>query len=125
MPGSAPNLARTGTGILSLELCGDFRSTQALRGGAWLIKNPPEWKGPFFHYAMYYSTQATYQLGGRYWEVWRPLSEGLLLEHQNSDGSWPPPANDTHEHRAGLAYTTAMAILSLTVDYKYLPIYQR
>lgn len=125
MPGSNPNVARTGTGILALELCGDFQSPEALRGGAWLIKNPPEWKGPFFYYALYYSTQATYQLGGPYWEAWRPLSEGVLLEHQDPNGSWPPPPNETHERQAGLPYTTAMAILSLTVDYRYLPIYQR
>jgi hypothetical protein len=125
MPGGDPNLARTGTGILTLELCGEFQSPEALRGGAWLLKNPLEWKGPFFYYSAYYSTQAAYQLGGEHWEKWRPLSEGLLLEHQSADGSWPPPPSETHERQAGPVYTTALAVLSLTVEYRYLPIYQR
>lgn len=125
MPGGEPNIARTGTGILALQIGGDFQSAEALRGGEWLLKNPLEWKGPFFYYAVYYSSQAMYQLGGAYWDRWRPRSEGLLLGEQRPDGSWPAPPNETHEHQAGPAYTTAMALLSLTVDYKYLPIYQR
>jgi hypothetical protein len=125
MPGGEPNIARTGTGILALQLAGDFKSPEAIRGGDWLLKNPLEPRGPFFFYAVYYSTQAMYQLGGHYWEAWRPLSEGILLKEQKPDGSWPPLPYETHEHQAGAAYTTAMAILSLTVDYKYLPIYQR
>ncbi len=125
MPGGDPNIARTGTGILALEICGDFQSPEAKKGGEWLLKNPLELKGPFFYYSVYYSSQAMYQLGGELWERWRPRSEGILLENQKPDGSWPAPPNETHEHQAGPAYTTAMAVLSLTVDYKYLPIYQR
>ncbi len=125
MPGGDPNIARTGTGILALELSGDFQSPEARRGGEWLAKNPLKFQGPFFYYSVYYSSQAMYQLGGDLWERWRPLSEGILLENQRPDGSWPAPPNETHELQAGSAYTTSMAILSLTVEYKLLPIYQR
>ena len=125
MPGSKTSIALTGTGVLSLQICGDFRSPEALRGGDWLLAHPLEWKGPFFYYSAYYSSQAMYQLGGKHWEAWRPVIEGVLLQHQREDGSWPAPPNETHEHQAGPAYTTAMAVLSLTVEYRYLPIYQR
>ena len=66
-----------------------------------------------------------YQLGGNYWKQWQPVSEKLLLEKQSQDGSWPPPPGATHEEQAGTIYTTAMAILSLGVEFRYLPIYQR
>jgi len=125
MPGGEPNIARTGTGILALEICGEFRSQEAIRGGEWLLKNPLRWQGPFFYYSAYYSAQAMYQLGGDFWARWRPVSEKLLLAEQKPDGSWPAPPSETHENQAGFAYMTAMAILSLTVDYKFLPIYQR
>lgn len=125
MPGGDPNIARTGTGILALEICGAYGSPEARRGGEWLLKNPLKFQGPFFYYSVYYSSQAMYQLGGEMWERWRPVSEGILLENQRADGSWPAPPSETHEHQAGPAYTTAMAILSLAVDYKFLPIYQR
>jgi hypothetical protein len=124
-PGYDPNAARTGTGILALQLCGEYQSEEARRGGDWLLKQSLEWKGPFFYYAAYYSAQAMYQLGGPYWEAWRPLSQGILLEYQQANGSWTAPPQATHEQQAGPAYCTALAVLSLTVDYKYLPIYQR
>jgi len=124
-PGGDPNTGRTGTGILSLEICGEHGSVEARRGGDWLLKNPLKWKGPFFYYGAYYSAQGMYQLGGKYWKQWQPISEQLLLEKQNDDGSWPPPPAATHEEQAGTIYTTAMAILSLGVEFRYLPIYQR
>ena len=124
-PGGEPNTGRTGTGILSLEICGEHGSPEARRGGDWLLKNPLKWKGPFFYYGAYYSAQGMYQLGGNYWKQWQPISEKLLLAKQNEDGSWPAPPGATHEEQAGLIYTTAMAILSLGVEFRYLPIYQR
>jgi hypothetical protein len=125
MPRREPNIARTGTGVLGLQLCGQFQSPEAKRGGDWLLQHPLEWKAPFFYYSAYYASQAMYQLGGAYWKKWHLESEALLLGHQEKDGSWPPTPHDTSEQQAGIAYTTALAILSLTVDYKYLPIYQR
>ena len=124
-PGGDPNTGRTGTGILSLEICGEHGSPEARRGGDWLLKNPLKWKGPFFYYGSYYATQGMYQLGGNYWKQWQTVSEKLLLEKQSEDGSWPSPPRATHEEQAGSIYTTAMAILSLGVEFRYLPIYQR
>ena len=124
-PGGDPNTGRTGTGILSLEICGEHGSPEARRGGDWLLKHPLKWKGPFFYYGAYYAAQGMYQLGGNYWKQWQPMSERLLLAKQSKDGSWPPPPGATHEEQAGAIYTTAMAILSLGVEFRYLPIYQR
>ena len=118
------NAAMTGTGILALQLCGEYRSEEALRGGDWLLKNPVEWKTPFVYYSLYYATQAMYQLGEVHWERWRAIPEPLLMEKQNPDGSWALPPN-VHEREAGFTYTTALAILALTVEYRCLPIYQR
>jgi hypothetical protein len=127
MPGGGfePGIARTGTGVLALQICGDFQSPEARRGGDWLSRNPLEWKGPFFYYSAYYGTQAMYQLGGEYWGKWHPPLQALLLSKQSADGSWPPPPGEALETQAGLAYSTALAILSLTVECRYLPIYQR
>jgi prenyltransferase/squalene oxidase-like repeat protein len=124
-PGGDPNLARSGTGVLALQICGDFNSPEALRGGEYILKTPLVWQGPFFYYAVYYCSQGMYQLGGPPWESFRDKVETVLLAHQNSDGSWPAPPNETHEHQAGPAYMTAIAVLALSVEFKYLPIYQR
>ena len=96
-PGGDPNTGRTGTGILSLEICGEHGSPEARRGGDWLLKHPLKWKGPFFYYGAYYAAQGMYQLGGNYWKQWQPVSEKLLLEKQSQDGSWPPPRKCTDQ----------------------------
>ncbi len=124
-PGGDPTAARTGTGILSLQICGEFNSAEAFQGGDWLLKHPLEWRGPFFFYAVYYCSQGMYQLGGEYWRRWRPLVETLLVSRQRANGSWPTPPDETLELHAGPAYCTAMAALALSVDFKLLPIYQR
>ncbi|MCZ6795943.1 MAG: terpene cyclase/mutase family protein [Planctomycetota bacterium] len=118
-------LGRTGTGVLALEICGEHNSPEALRGGDWMLKHPLAWNDPFFYYSAYYGAQAMYQLGGRYWERWQPLSEKVLLEEQDADGKWRLPPNAPFEAKAGHVYTTALAILSLSVEFRYLPIYQR
>jgi len=124
-PGSDPNHGRTGTGVLALEICGAQGSPEAKRGGDWLLRHPPKFTGPFFYYGAYYASQAMYQLGDHNWKTWQPLNESLLLDKQNDDGSWPTPPNATHEEQAGPVYATALAILSLSVEFRYLPIYQR
>ncbi|HZL37652.1 MAG TPA: prenyltransferase/squalene oxidase repeat-containing protein [Tepidisphaeraceae bacterium] len=122
----------TGTGVLMLEL---FRGMdpdlapgehpkQALAGGEYLIKHPPDnLQSEFYYYAVYYISQAVNQLGGKYWDsVYTKLRETLLAQAQ-PDGTFAAP-NGGQERDAGPAYRTAMAILALAVPYRYLPIYQ-
>ena len=60
-----------------------------------------------------------FQLGGNYWRSFRPHLHKVLLDNQQANGSWH--GNDGY----GPHYSTAMAVLALTVEYRYLPIYQR
>jgi hypothetical protein len=117
------NAARTGTGILSLELLGKHASAEALAGGDYLLQavHSPEIEHPY--YAIYYCTQAANQLGGKYWDgIYIPLRDRALAA-QNADGSWP--AGTGVESQAGDVYATSMSILALTVPFRYLPLYQR
>jgi hypothetical protein len=116
----------TGTGILALEICGKDRhhSPEALRAGAFLIRdyNLPNWNQMHFFYSIYYGAQASFQLGDNYWSVYRPRLHQVLLRYQNGNGSWTGRGIDS---AYGPAYGTAMSILALTVEYRFLPIYQR
>ena len=77
-----------------------------------------------FFYSAYYCSQAAAQLGGDYWKgIYAPLAD-TLLGAQNADGSWPPEPQKKIA-LFGNAYTTAMAVLSLTPPYQLLPVYQR
>jgi hypothetical protein len=114
----------TGTAVLALELCGkeQHRSPDLLKAGAYLIRNPPHWGQPHFCYGIYYCSQAMFQLGGNYWENFRPRLHEVLLRNQNGNGSWVSRGSDGHY---GASYATAMGVLALTVEYRFLPIYQR
>ncbi len=122
-PGGGPNNPRTGTGILSLEICGEHGSTEALAGAEYLLKHPPRWSSEYFFYEAYYCSQATFQVGDKYFLNYYPKLVAILLDHQDPDGSWL--SGDGHDRSGGRDYCTAMAVLSLAVEYRYLPIYQR
>jgi squalene cyclase len=125
MPGSHVTTPCTGTSILGLELCGKDRhhSAEALKGGAYLLKNPPRWGQGHFFYGIYYCSQAAFQLGDNYWGSFKPQLHKMLLENQGDTGAWY--GKDSEGATYGPNYCTAMAILSMTVEYRYLPIYQR
>jgi prenyltransferase beta subunit len=120
-PGAQVTQACTGTCILALELQGKDRhhSREALQAGSYLIKNPLKQDDPHFHYAAYYTAQAMFQLGNNYWNIHRPHLHKLLLDSQQRNGGWL--TNDN----LGVSYSTALALLALTVEYRLLPIYQR
>ena len=107
--------AMTGVGILCLALCGQHENKMLPRAGEYLLANGvnKRWGGSHFYYTNYYCTQAMFQLGGSYWDRWATEMYENTLSHQAEDGSW------------GSAYSTAMTVLSLTVSYRQLPVYQR
>jgi hypothetical protein len=115
----------TGTSILCLEICGKehHHSDEALQAGAFLLKNLPRWGSPHFFYGIYYCSQATFQLGDNYWNYFRPHLHETLLHNQKENGSWV--GGDFDGQTYGPNYSTAMGVLALTVEYRYLPIYQR
>jgi hypothetical protein len=112
----------TGTGILALEICGKdwHRSAESKKAGAFLLQRKQKWRAHYFSYSIYYGSQAMFQLGGNYWKAYRPHLHKVLLDNQNAtNGSWHTGDG------FGPNYDTAMAVLALTVEYRYLPIYQR
>lgn len=116
--------ARTGTGVLSLELLGQHLTRPAIAGGDYLLSHPvssPR-QVSFYYYAVYYVSQAANQLGGKHWPgIYIPLRDGLIA-CQSVNGSWN---SNLSGEGAGDVYATSMAILGLCVPYRYLPLYQR
>jgi hypothetical protein len=112
----------TGTGILALEICGKERhhTREALQGGSYLLKRPLAWNDGYFFYGVYYSSQAMFQLGNNYWNFYRPQLHKVLFDNQQANGGWIGQSEGICP-----SYSTAMAVLALTVEYRFLPIYQR
>jgi hypothetical protein len=122
--------AMAGAGILALAHGGQHKSIEARVAGDWLLQNQfraynsLEFEKDSYHYGMFYSCQAMYQLGGKYWKSYFPPSVKQLISNQRSDGSWDADAN-ANERGFGNCYTTALAVLALSAGNQLLPIFQR
>jgi hypothetical protein len=126
----------SGAGVISLALAGMHNSDEAKRAGDWILQNGFEeynvvepfgqvgWLDDRYHYGVFYCTQATYQLGGHYWEEFFPPVVKVLLENQNPDGSWQAESH-TSDNKYGNVYTTALISLALGAPNQFLPVLQR
>jgi hypothetical protein len=120
-PGGAPTNGLTGVGVLNLCLLDAAERPEVEAGAKFLAANPVVEASQFRYYYLYYATQAAFQVGEPTWTtVWKNANE-LLLKTQMPDGGWPPAP----PHETGRVYASAMSILTLSVPYRLLPIYQR
>ena len=87
-----------------------------------LIEHPVKDDTPMPYYSMYYATQAAFQAGDPAWPpVWK-VTLDRLLGSQMKDGGWPQSRNG---EEPGRVYATSMAVLTMSVPQRLLPIYQR
>ncbi len=121
--GGRQTFATTAAGVLALQVCGEYDALEVTGGTNYLVKNPPALNEAWFFYGSYYYAQCMYQQGGEKASVARQKTEKLLLELQQPNGSWQP--KNGNERSAGEVYATALALLSLSVHYHFLPIYQK
>lgn len=125
-PGGESGMARTGAGVTSLQVAGDYRSTEVQEGIEYLMQCAPvgktEEKKEFLWYGLYYATVGIYQAqsigtwGRSAWAQWYPAVVNFAVAQQKPTGEWP----GSH----GL-YTTAMGVVILAIPLRYLPLYQR
>lgn len=94
-----------------------------LKGAVLLAKEHPKDSNMYFNY---YTSQVLHHVGGAGWRRWNPRMRNYLVQTQaeegHEDGSWyfDEPWSD----RGGRLYTTTLAILTLEVYYRYMPMYQ-
>jgi hypothetical protein len=86
--------------------------------------------GPDFNdlYYIYYATQVLHHWGGEEWETWNKATRDGLVSRQVKSGrhagSWNP--GGTHSGRSGgRLFDTCLAIMTLEVYYRHLPLYER
>ena len=77
-------------------------------------------------YHNYYAAQVLHHFGGYTWEQWNQRIRERLIATQSSVGHEAGSWYFVEEHATvgGRLYTTAMAILTLEVYYRYLPLYR-
>lgn len=84
---------------------------------AYLKKNLDYRDSHYTFYFMYYMSQALFQADEESWKSWNEQHIRLLAASQQADGSWAG--------QRGRSYTTASALLSVALNYRFLPIYEK
>ena len=118
-----PSFTMSAAGLLAMQVCGQYDSPLVKGASDWLFEHPPKDSERFFFYGIYYYAQGMHQAGGKYAERADGLVPEILLPMQRTDGAWL--ARGGEERNVGATYATALSLLSMSVRYHYLPIYQR
>lgn len=71
----------------------------------------------YIFYYEYYMAQALFHADEETWKQWNNKNIKLLYASQMPSGAWPGAD--------GAAYGTSLALLSLAVNYRFLPIYEK
>ena len=112
---STGNGARTAIGTLVFALAKEKNSEPYKKAFAFLKEAPPDLS--YQHYYLYYAAQAFFHASPEAWNDWNQRNVKTLASSQNDDGSW--------DGQFGATFTTAASLLSLALNYRYLPIYER
>jgi hypothetical protein len=120
-PGGSPTYSTAAEGLLALQICGEYEAPELKGAVDWLKEQKVTASHRFFYYGTYYYTQGMYQRGIEPGKEARQAIENVLLAQQQGDGSW-----QGHDQEAmSKVYSTALAVMSLSVNYHLMPIYQR
>lgn len=112
---TGPNNARTAIGCLVLALAKEKGSREFQRAFQYLQGAPAE--SHYQQYYLYYAAQAFFHASPEAWQAWNRKNIQALSAAQNSDGSWTGSF--------GATFGTAASLLSLALNYRFLPIYER
>ena len=111
-----PDSARTAIGVLVFGLARQQKSTAYRAALTWLKSNSAN-DNPYYHYYLYYAAQAFFRGGPATFDPWNAANIALMTKSQADDGSW--------NGQLGPTFSTAASLLSLALNYRLLPIYER
>ena len=118
-------------GLLCREYMGWGPKNPSIANGvARLIEARPPMVNDFDMYYYYYATQVVHFFGGPDWhQKWNPKMRDMLIGLQvktagPNKGSWDADNTLTGSH-GGRVMTTCLALLTLEVYYRHLPLYKR
>jgi hypothetical protein len=112
---NAPNATRTAIACVVLALAREKNSAAFKSAFAFLKNTQPDRTYP--QYFLYYASQAWFHGSPELWQSWNRANIAALRATQTPDGNW--------EGQLGSTFATAGSLLSLALNYRYLPIYER
>ena len=114
-PGGS-NAPRTAIGTLVYALGKKKKSAVWKQSLAYLKKRGYQ-SDHYYYYYVYYMPQALFQSDIEQWKKWNKINIQALKARQSSSGAW----SGSH----GVVFSTSSALLSLALNYRFLPIYER
>lgn len=129
LPGRDATPAMTAEAILCRMYLGWTKDDPRLSSAVnWLVQDHlPSARNPNLYY-WYYGTQVMHHYGGKPWQLWNEKMRGLLISSQRTrgrhPGSWDPDSFEWGS-RGGRIYTTSLAVCTLEVYYRHLPIFKQ
>jgi hypothetical protein len=113
--GGKPTL--TAIGALCLALAKQ-KDTKGFQASVAYLADHLNYRDRFYpYYFEYYMSQALFHADEETWREWNALNIRYLATIQAPDGSWPG--------NKGEAFNTSAALLSLALNYRFLPIYEK
>lgn len=112
---NGPNGARAAIGCLVLAL-GREKNSAAFKSAFKYLQSAPN-QNYYQQYFQYYAAQAFFHGSAEAWQGWNRKNIESLAASQEADGSWGG--------QFGPTFSTAASLLSLALNYRYLPIYER
>ncbi|MDA0766855.1 MAG: terpene cyclase/mutase family protein [Verrucomicrobia bacterium] len=107
----------TAIGLLTLSLAKD-RESKGYRASLDYLKKQLNYRDQYYpYYFEYYMSQALFHADEDIWNEWNSRNIRYLAASQSREGSWPG--------NKGPAFSTAGALLSLALNYRFLPIYEK
>lgn len=107
----------TAIGSLCFALAKD-KDSAAFRTANESLKKRLDYREPYYpYYYEYYMAQALFHYDDAVWNDWNERNIRYMSTTQTRDGSWPG--------NQGAAFSTAGALLSLAVNFRFLPIYEK
>ena len=121
--GTDPRNTTTAVGLLCRMYGGYTRSSTALSKGVGYLGRWGPSKDDFYY--NYYATQVMFHWEGSDWVRWNAEMRDQLIATQavegHESGSWH--SDGGHGDSGGRLYNTAMAVMTLEVYYRYMPLY--
>lgn len=113
--GGKPTL--TAVGSLCLSLAKD-RDSKGYQASLEYLKKNLDYRDRYYpYYYEYYMSQALFHADEETWREWNARNIRYLATIQAADGSFPG--------QQGASFSTAGALLSLALNYRFLPIYEK
>jgi hypothetical protein len=113
--GDKPTL--TAIGVLCESLAKQKQTKLYQASAKYLAKNLTYRERHYAYYFEYYMAQALFHSDEEVWEEWNKQNTRYLSAIQGADGSFPG--------NRGASFNTAGALLSLALNYRFLPIYEK